>query len=159
MRIGEIMTRDPLTVAPDMEVGEVAKLLVEHRLNSVPVLDADGVLVGIVATGDLTHRLADRHSPERQSLWRESFYSSPLRGGTQETDRAEGRIVEQVMTRKVVSVNPDDDMAVAARMLLEHRVHALPVLEDGQLAGIVSRHDLLRCLTAHPECCNPMRRS
>lgn len=56
----------------------------------------------------------------------------------------------EVMVRAPVAVDPDDDMAVAARMFLEHRVHALPVVEDGRLVGVVSRFDLLRCLCEDP---------
>ncbi len=87
----------------------------------------------------------------RENPARESFYPSPLHApAAHGPDRAEGRTVAEVMVRAPVAVDPDDDMAVAARMFLEHRVHALPVVEDGRLVGVVSRFDLLRCLCEDP---------
>ncbi|MBK5942412.1 MULTISPECIES: CBS domain-containing protein [Halorhodospira] len=159
MKIERIMTREPTTVPPETPVHEVANAMLAQCLNSIAVVDAQGTLIGIVSTGDLTHRMADLRVPQRESWWVESLYRSPLRGAAaDEPDRVEGRTAQQVMTRKLVTVTPQDDTSVAARMLLEHRIHAVPVVNrEGRLLGMVTRFDLMRCLTQHPECCNPMK--
>lgn len=157
MKIRAIMSPPPEPVGPDTPVTEIAERLLEARCNSLPILDTQNGVVGMISTGDLTHRLADEHVPERESWWRESLYRSPLRRGSDHPDRSEGRTAAAVMSRRVISVGPDDDTSVAARMLLEHRIHAVPVLEDDRLIGMVSRFDMIRCLVEHPDCCNPMR--
>ncbi|MEY6433085.1 CBS domain-containing protein [Thioalkalicoccus limnaeus] len=158
MRIGDFMSPDPCCVTPDTPIQEVARLLVQQRINGVPVIDDQGRLVGIVTSGDLTHRLADERIEEREAWWKESYYRSPVRDASNNgPNRTSGRTAGEVMTRKPVTLTPDDDMTVAARMFLEHRVQALPVTEDDRLVGLVSRFDLLRCLADDPDCCNPFR--
>ncbi|AGA32648.1 CBS domain protein [Thioalkalivibrio nitratireducens DSM 14787] len=158
MRVRELMTPAPVTVPSEMPVDALVDLLVERRVNGVPVVDADGVLLGMVTTGDLIHRVADARVEDRGSFWRESFYKSVFRPNGPEPNPAEGATAAEVMSRNPAFVAPSDDMAVAARLLIEHRVKSLPVLDNGRLVGMISRLDLLRCLRAHPECCNPFLR-
>lgn len=159
MKIREIMTTDPVTVTPGTAVDEVAQVLLDARINSIAVLDSDRHVLGMISTGDLTHRMADERFNDRESWWKESLYRTPLRRpAADQPDRIEGKTAAEVMTRRVISVTPNDDTSVAARMLLEHRIHTVPVTDGGQLVGTVSRFDLIRCLIRHPECCNPLRR-
>jgi len=115
-------------------------------------------VLGMVTTGDLIHRVAGDHVPSRESVWRESFYKSVFRRDGFEPNPAEGATAAEVMTGNPAYVLPSDDMAVAARLLIEHRVKSLPVLDGDRLVGMVSRLDLLRCLRSHPDCCNPFKR-
>lgn len=158
MRIQDFMTTDPQRVSPDTTIPEVARLMVDHRINSVPVVNEAGRLEGIVTTGDLTHRMADERIEQRESWWKESYYHSPVAGSRDEPpNRASGRTAGEVMTRKLITLGPEDDMTQAARMFLEHGVQALPVVQGGHLVGIISRFDLLGCLVDDPGCCNPFR--
>lgn len=158
MNVRDLMTRDPVTVRPELPVEAIVDLLVERGVNGVPVVDAGGALLGMVTTGDLVHRVADQRVEGRDSVWRESFYKSIFGGGESEPNPAEGATAAEVMSRDLAYVTPSDDMAVAARLLIEERVKSLPVLEEGRLVGMVSRLDLLRCLRGHPDCCNPFKR-
>lgn len=158
MQVRDLMTPDPLTVGPGTPVEELVDLLVEKELNGVPVVDETGRVLGIVTTGDLIHRVADEHVPTRDSIWRESLYKSVFRRNSPEPNPAEGATAAEVMSRDPAYVVPSDDMAVAARLLIEHKVKCLPVLDDGRLVGVISRLDLLRCLRGHPDCCNPFKR-
>jgi CBS domain-containing protein len=158
MQVKDLMTREPVTVPPEMPVEALVDLLVERVVNGVPVVDARGALLGMVTTGDLIHRVADERIEGRDSVWRESFYKSVFRSSGQEPNPAEGATAAEVMSRDPAYVTPSDDMAVAARLLIEHRVKSLPVLDGGRLVGMVSRLDLLRCLRGNPDCCNPFKR-
>ncbi len=158
MKTRDVMTSDPVAVEPGTPVEDVARLIVEHRLNGVPVVDAAGLLLGIVTGGDLMHRALDEHLEPRVSLWKENFWRGLFRRRGSELERAEGRVAAEVMTRDVVTVSPDTDVIVVARLLTEHAVKALPVLDDGRLVGIISRLDLLKLLGEHPEAFNPMAR-
>ncbi|WP_232222215.1 CBS domain-containing protein [Thioalkalivibrio paradoxus] len=152
------MTRDPVTVGPATSVEALIDLLVDKGINGLPVVDEFGRVLGMVTTGDLIHRVADAHVPSRDSIWRESLYKSVFRHDDSEPNPAEGVTAGAVMSRNPAYVLPSDDMAVAARLLIEHRVKSLPVLDEERLVGMVSRLDLLRCLRAHPGCCNPFKR-
>jgi CBS domain-containing protein len=158
MRVSDLMTREPVTVPPEMPVDALVDLLVERGVNGVPVVDAGGALLGMVTTGDLIHRVADERIEGRDSVWRESFYKSVFRPNGPEPNPAEGATAGEVMSRDPAYVTPSDDMTVAARLLIEHRVKSLPVLDEGRLVGMISRLDLLRCLRGNPDCCNPLKR-
>ncbi len=158
MRVTDLMTGDPIVVRPDLPVEVLVDLLVEKNLNGLPVVDESGRLLGMVTTGDLIHRVADERVPSRDSIWRESLYKSVFRRDGSDPNPAEGATAAEVMSRNPAYVTPSDDMSVAARLLIEHRVKCLPVLDDGRLVGVISRLDLLRCLRGNPDCCNPFKR-
>lgn len=156
MRVRDLMTRAVVTVSDSTPVSEIAEVLIEHRVNALPVMDEHGQLVGIVSTGDLLHRAADERVTASTSLWKESFWRRSNRRADGEQDRAEGRTAEDVMTQRVLTVSPDADLVTVARLLLERRINALPVTLDGTLVGIISRFDVLAHLAAHGGTINPL---
>ncbi len=156
MKAREVMTPDPVTVGPETPVEEIARLIVAHRINGVPVVDAAGNLLGLVTEGDLVHRAADERLEPRTSLWKENFWRSVFRRRGAEPDKAEGRTAAEVMTREAVTVTPETDVVLVARLLIEHAVKALPVVEGRRLVGMVSRFDLVKCLSEQGEPFNPL---
>jgi acetoin utilization protein AcuB len=116
--VAEVMNRRVVTVAPDATVAEARRLLDERRIRHVPVV-ARGRVVGLVSDRDV--RSAARGDPERTR-------------------------VADIMTRDVLTVSPAARVEEAARLMLAHRIGALPVLERGELVGIVTTTDLLRAL-------------
>jgi CBS domain-containing protein len=158
MKVRELMTRNPVHIAPQTAVAEIAHVLIEHKINGVPVIDAEGHLLGIVTGGDLVHRAADERLEPRESVWKENFYHSVFRRHKPEQDKAEGSNAEQIMTHDVLTVTPDSDIIAAARLLADHNIKSLPVLEDAKLLGMISRFDLLKCLADNPDGFNPMSR-
>ncbi|MGC8590951.1 CBS domain-containing protein [Acidithiobacillus sp.] len=151
MKVEQLMTPDPLTVAPQTPVAEIARLLLEHRINGVPVIDREGRMLGIVTAGDLMYRAADEQLEPRTSIWKENFYQSVFRRHPEETDKDQGRTAMEVMTRDVHSVEPDTDIVMAARLLVDFEIISLPVLQSGRVVGMLSRHDLLKWIAKHPE--------
>ncbi len=137
MRAREIMSSPVVTVAPDTTVKEAAALLVRHRINALPVVDAAGELAGIVSEGDLI-ALERTPDPRRHEI--------PSR----ESARPVPTTVAEVMTRSVVATHEEADPAEIAKVMLERRVKQLPILRDGRVVGIVARRDLLRVL-ARPD--------
>lgn len=156
MKIRELMTRNPVQVTPQTEVAEIARILIAHQINGVPVTDSEGHLLGIVTEGDLVHRAADERLEPRGSVWKEDFYYSVFRGRRPEQDKAGGSTAEQVMTRDVLTVAPDSSITVAARLLADHNIKSLPVIENARLIGMISRFDLLKYLADNPDSFNPM---
>lgn len=146
MNAAEVMTRQPVTARPDMSVREVARLLLQHRISAVPVVDAAGKLMGIVSEGDLVRR-GEVIRDERQSWWLESLAEGEriapelvayLRSGD--------RMVRSLMTPEVVTVEEATPLPEVARLLERHGIKRVPVLRDGRIVGIVSRADLIRAL-------------
>lgn len=133
--VGELMTREVVTVAPDASFKDVVRTLDEHKVTAVPVVDSAGHAVGVISEGDLLPKSAD------QGDW---FRSLP-RPEPVERDKAEGTKAEELMSAPPVCARPDWTVAEAARLMESQQVKRLLVVDEADLlVGIVSRSDLLR---------------
>lgn len=144
MKAHQIMSRDVVTVTPAMPVRDIAALMTEKRISGVPVVSADGTVVGIVSESDLLRRAEIGTVPPRK--WWLNFFSDPDALARQYT-KTHGLRAEDVMTHPVISVGEDADLSEIARTLDKHKVKRLPVLQDGKLVGIISRADIVRALS------------
>jgi CBS-domain-containing membrane protein len=133
MRAREFMTSPVVTVAPDAAVKDVARLLLRHAISAVPVVDADGHLVGIVSELDLL--LGDVPADPTAHV----MPPEPEAG-------APPHVVADVMTRGVVAVSEETDAADVARVMREASLKSIPVVRGEDVVGIVSRRDLLRSI-------------
>jgi CBS-domain-containing membrane protein len=123
LRIADIMTREVLTLPPDMAAAEAALALAEHGVSGAPVREADGRIVGILSRSDLT-------DPERQP------------GKAAPT-------VRDLMTPGLLTLRESDLAMNAVRLMVREEIHRIVVLDaDGELAGIVTRSDVMRALVA-----------
>jgi CBS domain-containing protein len=130
----DVMTRDVITVGPNSLVKRAAEVMAEQGFAALPVVADDGRLVGILGEADV---LRDRLPPDpRLHLRRDERATRPV----------PGRLVRDVMTVAVRSVEPSVDVADVARIFIHDHVRSVPVLEHGRTVGIVSRRDLLRGL-------------
>jgi acetoin utilization protein AcuB len=121
MLVRNCMTRDPITVRPESDPLAAKALLKAGGFRHLPVLDANGSLVGILDRNDL-----------------ELFLS---KAGSPGVARRQHRI-DQLMTREVVSVSPDCPLEEAASLMVKHKIGSLPVVETGKLVGIVTETDI-----------------
>ena len=148
MQAKDIMTTKVVTVAPDVDVAEVAKLLLERGVSAVPVIDRGGALLGIVSEGDLMRR------PETETDRPRSWWLNLLAGpedAARDYVKSHGRHAQDVMTGNVVTVEENTPAGEIAALLEHHRIKRVPVVRDGQVVGIVSRANLLQGLAAHKE--------
>lgn len=137
----DVMTTAVLTVGPDADVGDIARTMLEARISAIPVIDADGRLAGIVSEGDLLHR-AETGTRRHQSWWLR-LLATPEEP-EQRYLKEVGRRARDVMTREVISVDPDTPLTEIAALLEKYHIKRVPVLDGGRLVGIVSRANLLR---------------
>ena len=121
MFVRDCMTRDPVTVRPQSDPLAAVALLKSGRFRRLPVVDARGLLVGIVTHKDLEVFLSKAGSP----------------GIMKRQHR-----VEQVMKRDVLTVTPDCPLEEAASHMVQHKIGSLPVVEDGKVVGIVTETDV-----------------
>lgn len=133
MKASEIMTTEVLTVRPDTPVRAAAAMMAVHRVTSLPVVDEDGRLIGIVSEVDLI----------RDRLPRDPRSHLALDTGPQ-PDPAQ--VVGQVMTEVVECLGGGADTADVASLMVDNDIRAVPIVDGGTLIGIVSRRDLLRTL-------------
>jgi CBS domain-containing protein len=133
MKASEIMTRDVVTVHTATSVRQAATLLTERGITSLPVLDDDERVVGIVSEVDL---IRDRMPHDPRSHLRPETHEQP--------DPA--RLVRDVMSDVVVCLGENADVADVAALMIDNNVRAVPIVNGAELVGIVSRRDLLRSL-------------
>ncbi|MGS2587003.1 CBS domain-containing protein [Streptomyces hebeiensis] len=135
--IGELMTRNVVSVSLDTVFKDIARLLADHDISAVPVVDGAGRPAGVVSEGDLLRKAANR---------------SDLTGRTPvphleawERAKSEGRTAGEIMSAPAVCAHPEWTVVEAARLMEVQNVKQLPVVnETDELLGIVSRSDLLR---------------
>ncbi len=141
----DVMTARVITVGPETPVAEIAETLVSHRISAVPVVHADGRLVGIVSEGDLIRRPETGTAPHR-SWW----LGLVATGETAAADyvKSHGLTAADVMTAPVVTVAEDTPLAELAEMLETRHIKRVPVVRDGKVVGIVSRANLVQALAA-----------
>jgi CBS-domain-containing membrane protein len=143
--VSQVMTRDVIAVGPDECVHKAARLMSDHGVSGLPVVDGDGRVIGIITEGDLILRQA----APRPRHWWHRFLADP-EALARDYRKAAGTMVGEVMTREVVSVSPALDLGVAARILYDRGLRRLPVVRDNRLVGILSRGDLVKALAAAP---------
>jgi CBS domain-containing protein len=143
MNVTDIMTTPVITVTPDTTIAEAARLMLEHRISGLPVVNVTGKVLGIVTEGDLLRR-AETGTERRRSRWLE-FLTSPGRLA-EDYAQAHARKVGEVMSPVVVSVAPAAPLAEAVELMESRNIKRVPVIEEGRLVGIVSRANLVRAL-------------
>jgi CBS domain-containing protein len=149
-RISEIMDSHPVTVAPDASVEEVVAAMQKHELPGLPVVDADGQLVGIVTEADmvLPDDQGDLHIPHYVNLFGGTVFLESLDRFEERLRKAFASTAEDMMTRDPDTVGPDTSVREAALLIHESGHNRLPVVEDGRLVGVVTRLDVLGALAA-----------
>lgn len=136
MTLAEVMTTDVAVVRSHTPFKEIARVLAEREISALPVLDEDGRLVGLVSEADLLPK-EEHPSPPRRLV-----ASARTR---QRAEKAAGDTAQALMTSPVATASPDMTVTEAARRMDHLHVKRLVVVdESGNLAGIVSRRDLLK---------------
>ncbi|MET0835345.1 MAG: CBS domain-containing protein [Thermoleophilaceae bacterium] len=148
--VRDIMDPDPATVAPETPVEEVLRLMREHELPGVPVVDDDGRCVGIVTEADLVlpDDQGDLHIPHYVNLFGGTVFLEPLSRFEHRLRKAFASDAADMMTRRPDTVGPDTTVREAARLIHESGHNRLPVVEDDRLVGVVTRVDVLGALAA-----------
>lgn len=145
MQARDVMTPGVISVQPDTSVRDVAKMLVEHHISGVPVVDKNGKLVGIVSEGDLMRR-PESETEHHRSWWLKLLVSHDQK--VIEYIKTHGKHAADVMSRPVITVAEDATLEKVADTLQKHRVKRAPVMRGEKMIGIVARADLLHGLIA-----------
>lgn len=142
--VADIMTKDVVTVQRDTTVRELAEIFTARHFGSLPVVDDNGNLTGIVSASDLIEQGRSLHIPTVISLF---DWVIPLQGEKsleKELRKMTAQTVGEICSEKVFTVAPSDPVSAAADIMGVHKLHALPVVDNGRLVGIVARIDIIR---------------
>jgi CBS domain-containing protein len=145
MKVRDVMTTRVVTIHSDASATQAAELMLQHGISGLPVVDADGNVVGIVTEGDFLRR-AELGTERRRPRWLE-FLAGPGQLAAEYT-RAAGRKVDDIMTSDVRTIDEEIELSEVVRLMESHRIKRLPVVRDGKLVGIVSRANLLHALSS-----------
>jgi CBS-domain-containing membrane protein len=143
MKATDVMATNVITVRPDTPVATIAEVLLANRISAVPVVNDKNVLVGIVSEGDLIHRV-EAGTERHRSWWLELLTGKETLA--HEFVMSHARKAADVMTRPVISVQPDTPLGDIASLLEKHRIKRVPVASNGKIIGIVSRANLIQAL-------------
>jgi CBS domain-containing protein len=147
MPVSQVVTTEVLTFAPDQDIQDAMKLLVEWDVDAGPVVDESGAVVGMLSTTDLIVQQSTLHLPTVITLLGATIeWPSSKKHFDRDVEKALGSTVGEVMNADPITCAPDDTIERAASLLHEHNLSRLPVVTDGALVGIIARGDILRAI-------------
>ncbi|BCX11105.1 MAG: membrane protein [Thermosynechococcus sp.] len=147
--VRDYMTPNPVTIRAAAPIAEAVRLMEAKQVRGLPVVDDKGKLVGLVSEADLIVREAPLEPPLYITFLGSIIYFESPESFHQHLKKTLGQQVQDVMTSNPHTINVDAPISEAARLMVNHHISRLPVLNDqGELVGIISRHDLLRALHA-----------
>lgn len=144
----DIMTTEVVTVKPTDTIEHLARVLTEHRISGVPVVDDRGALVGIVTEHDLIVREKRLHIPTIMRLF--DAYIMLERPGRMEDElrKMAAVTVDDISVKEVVTVTEETPVEEVATIMTERNMHLIPVVEGRTLKGIIGKMDLIKGMSA-----------
>jgi CBS domain-containing protein len=152
MKVADVMTREVVSIAPEASVMEAVRLMLQHKVSGLPVIDGAGRLQGVVTEGDFLRRVETGTERKRSRLV--EFLLGPGRLA-EDYVHATGRKVHEVMTPEPRTVGEDEPLEKVVHLMERYRIKRLPVVRGDKVVGIVTRQNLMRALAsfalaAHP---------
>ncbi|MCK9239061.1 CBS domain-containing protein [Desulfocurvus sp.] len=146
LKAKDIMTAEPVTLAPDTDIATAARTLLDTRVNGLPVVDASGALVGVLCQSDLVAQQKTLRLPSVFTLLDGLIPLSSTRDLEREMERIAALTVGQAMSPDPVTVAPDAPISEVATLMVDRKFHTIPVVDGGRLVGVIGKEDILRTL-------------
>jgi CBS-domain-containing membrane protein len=146
LKAKDIMTKDVITVMPETEVIQAAKLLLEHHINGLPVVDQEGHLKGIICQSDLISQQRKIPLPSFFIMLDSFVPITSYKNIEKVLQKMSAITVKEAMTANPVTVGPETDLEDIATLMVKHSIHTVPVVDQGMIVGIIGKEDILRTL-------------
>jgi CBS-domain-containing membrane protein len=146
LSVRDIMTKDVITVSPEMEIVHAAKLLLEKSINGVPVVDGTGNLVGILCQSDLVAQQKKFPIPSLFTILDGVIPLTSTKNLEAQIQKITAATVADAMTPDPVTVGPETSIEEVGSIMVDRNFHTLPVMDGGELVGIVGKEDVLKTL-------------
>lgn len=146
--VADIMTRDPVTVKPETALKDAIKILVNHNISGLPVVDNQDKLVGVVSESDILWQETGVETPLYITLLDSIIYLQNPARHEREVHKALGQTVGEVMSDRPITITAQKSVKTAAQLMHDRRVRRLPVVneESGKLIGVITRSDIVRSM-------------
>ncbi len=150
LTIRDVMSKDPIALKPTATLWEAAITLADESVGGCPVVDDQGHIIGMLSEVDILEALKTQHKELRMLMPPEITFGISFVEIIKEREalaafkEVENRLVRDVMTQEVHAVAPGDSVERAIRLMVQHKIHRIPVVEGDRLVGIVTRGDVLR---------------
>jgi len=151
LKVKDIMTKEIISVSPETEIASAAKILLEKRINGMPVIDAFGSLVGIICQSDLVAQQKGIPIPSVFTLLESYIPLTSTKRLDKEMKKIAALTVREAMTPDPVTVSLETDIEEVAKLMVDKKYHTLPVVEGDKIVGIVGKEDVLKTLLAEPQ--------
>ncbi|MFB2837125.1 CBS domain-containing protein [Floridanema evergladense] len=144
--VGDVMSRDPISVRPETPLQEAIKIMAERRISGLPVVNQSGKLVGVLSETDLIWQETGVTPPAYIMILDSVIYLENPGRYERDLHKALGQTVGEVMTKdSLITTDPDQPLQKAAKLMHDKNVRRLPVVNDaGQVIGILTRGDIIR---------------
>lgn len=146
----DIMTTKVVSVEPQTSLQDFSAILEESGYSVLPVINPDKTLYGIISATDLVERDRPLHIPTVISIFDWVLYLESEKNFSEQVQKICAQNVGEICTRDVVTCTPDTPESEVADMMVKHKVHLIPVVDDGKLAGVVGRLDIVRSMGGRP---------
>lgn len=140
------MTRKVITVTAASSVKDLARILTENNISGVPVVNEDGMLIGVVTESDLIDQNKRIHIPTVVSILDSFIYLESPDRMEKEIQKIAGSTVADIYTSDPITVTVTTPLDELATIMSEKSIHTLPVLEDGKLVGVIGKKDIIRTI-------------
>jgi CBS domain-containing protein len=147
-KVSEIMTTEVITVSPDTKVTEATKILLDRRINGLPVVDARNTLQGIICQSDIIVQQKKWPVPTVFTLLDGFIPLNSVSHLEKEVKKMSATAVQDAMTQNPTTTSPDAEIEEVAELMVSKNFHTIPVVQDGKLVGIVGKEDILKTLTS-----------
>ena len=153
MNAKDVMTGNIVSIQPDGTVLQAARLMLQHHISGLPVIDRSSKLVGILSEGDFLRR-QETNTERRRSRWLE-FLMGPGKIASEYT-HSHGSKVSEVMTKEVQTVSKDTPLEDIVELMERYRIKRVPVLHESEVVGIVTRSNLMHAMVSLARKAAPM---
>ena len=142
--VRDIMTRDIVKVRPDTSVSDIALLMSQHRISGIPVVDEQDRVLGVVTELDMVVRNTRFKLPAFFTLLNATIYLETPAHIKERLHHMLGLTAREIMSEKAMTITADASIEDLAELMVGRQANPIPVVENGGLAGIVSRSDIVR---------------
>jgi len=144
--VKDIMCTDLITLTPEMDIIKAAQTLLDNHINGAPVVNSEGLLVGILCQSDLIAQQKKLPIPTLFTFLDGVIQLASAKHIEKQVRKIAALTVAEAMTPDPVTVSPDTELETVAGLMVDNCFHTLPVLDDIRLVGVIGKEDVLRTL-------------
>ncbi|MCX7920994.1 MAG: CBS domain-containing protein [Clostridia bacterium] len=144
MKASEIMSTNVITIKKDTTIEEIAHILTDNNISGVPVIDEDNRIIGMVTQKDLLYKDVEPRFPAVFEILGGLVFLKGVKHYNEELKKLVATKAEDIMVKKVVTVNEDMIVEQIAELMVEKDINRIPVVRDKKIIGIISRGDIVK---------------